>query len=65
MKSLFVGSIMAGSPRVTDPQSRYYVPDEMYPKKIYPPYVSGGSFVMSSQVANKLFNVSAILQYFK
>lgn len=56
-KNLFTGSVLYPSPRIKDPKSKYYVPSKLWPEKYYPPYVSGGGFLMSSVVAKKIFEV--------
>ncbi|XP_076822586.1 UDP-GlcNAc:betaGal beta-1,3-N-acetylglucosaminyltransferase 7-like [Clavelina lepadiformis] len=55
---LFVGSVLNGSPRILIPSWKYYVSYNLYPDKFYPPYVSGGGFVMSTPLAVKLFQAS-------
>lgn len=54
-KSLWVGSLLKGSPRITDPKSKYYVSKSMYPESTYPPYVSGGGHILSGSVAVRFF----------
>jgi len=63
-KDLFVGSRLEGSPRILDPTWKYYVSYNLYPDKYYPPYVSGGGFLMSSDVAVRLFQASLHLRIF-
>lgn len=60
-KNLFVGSVLYPSPRIKDPKSKYYVSSNLWPEKYYPPYVSGGGFLMSSVVAKKIFEVCTIV----
>lgn len=55
--NLFAGSVLYPSPRITDPKSKYYVSSNLWKEKYYPPYVSGGGFVMSSLIAKKIFEV--------
>ena len=57
-KDLFRGSVLNGSPRILDPSWKYYVSYNLYPEKYYPPYVSGGGFIMSSSVAVRLFQTT-------
>jgi len=52
-----MGSLIYPSPRITDPESKYYVAIGLWKEIYYPPYVSGGGFVMSSLVAKKIFEV--------
>lgn len=57
-QDLFVGSLLVNSPRILDPSWKYYVSDNLYPGKFYPPYVSGGGFLMSGDLAVRLFVAS-------
>ena len=52
------GSVLFHSKRITDTKSKYYVSSNIYGRKLYPPYVSGGSFVMSNRMAVRLFRAS-------
>ena len=54
---MLTGSVLYPSPRITNPKSKYYVPASLYGEKYYPPYVSGGGFVMSSLVAKRMLEV--------
>jgi len=54
-RDLFVGSVLYPSPRITEPRSKYYVSENLWPEKYYPPYVSGGGFIMSSVMAARIF----------
>ena len=63
-KNLFVGSVLYPSPRITDPRSKYYVSTNLWSEKYYPPYVSGGGFLMSSLVSKKIFEVAKITPIF-
>ena len=53
-RDLFVGSVLYPSPRITEPRSKYYVSENLWPEKYYPPYVSGGGFIMSSVMAARV-----------
>ena len=59
-KNLFVGSVLYPSPRITDPKSKYYVSTNLWSEKYYPPYVSGGGFLMSSLISKKIFEVTKV-----
>ena len=52
---MFVGSVLYPSPRIDEPRSKYYVSEKLWPEKYYPPYVSGGGFIMSYVMAIKIF----------
>jgi hypothetical protein len=51
---MFVGSVLYPSPRITDARSKYYVSEKLWPEKYYPPYVSGGGFIMSAVMAARV-----------
>ena len=54
-QDIFMGAVLRGSPRILDHWSKYYVPATIFPDKIYPPYVSGGGYIFSKNIADKLF----------
>lgn len=60
---LFVGDTISKAIPIRNRQSKYYIPKELYDKP-YPPYVGGGGFVMSSQLARRLFVVSEDLELY-
>ncbi|XP_026188885.1 UDP-GlcNAc:betaGal beta-1,3-N-acetylglucosaminyltransferase 7, like [Mastacembelus armatus] len=60
---LFVGDTITKAIPIRNRQSKYYIPKELYDKP-YPPYVGGGGFLMSSQLARKLFVVSEGLELY-
>ncbi|XP_030640473.1 UDP-GlcNAc:betaGal beta-1,3-N-acetylglucosaminyltransferase 7, like [Chanos chanos] len=61
--NLFVGDTIAKAIPIRNRQSKYYIPKELYDKP-YPPYVGGGGFLMSSELARKLFVVSEDLELY-
>ncbi|XP_019718501.1 UDP-GlcNAc:betaGal beta-1,3-N-acetylglucosaminyltransferase 7, like isoform X1 [Hippocampus comes] len=61
--TLFVGHTMYRSFPIRNKQSKYYIPRELFDKP-YPPYVGGGGFLMSSQLARRLFVVSEDLELY-
>ncbi|XP_071828688.1 uncharacterized protein [Apostichopus japonicus] len=58
MSRFFVGSSMAGSPRISNPKSRYYVNESYFAGDFYPLYCSGGSYVISNDIIPELFKKS-------
>lgn len=54
---LFVGDTISKAIPIRNRQSKYYIPKELYDEP-YPPYVGGGGFLMSAQLARRLFVAS-------
>ncbi|XP_072036239.1 uncharacterized protein [Amphiura filiformis] len=54
---LYLGSINLGSV-VRDKQSKFYISEKDYKGKFFPPFLSGGSYVISGDVIPALFNAS-------
>lgn len=55
--ALFVGDTISKAIPIRNRQSKYYIPKELHDKP-YPPYAGGGGFLMSAQLARRLFVVS-------
>lgn len=54
---MFVGDTIFKASPIRNRQSKYYIPRELYDKP-YPPYVGGGGFLMSAQLARRLYVAS-------
>lgn len=52
------GSLICNARPISDPKNKWYTPKYMYSKKIYPNYLSGTGYVMSLDVAAKLYETS-------
>ncbi|XP_036390205.1 UDP-GlcNAc:betaGal beta-1,3-N-acetylglucosaminyltransferase 7, like [Megalops cyprinoides] len=63
VRNLFVGDTISKAIPIRNRQSKYYIPRELFDKP-YPPYVGGGGFVMSSEVARRLFTASEDLELY-
>ncbi|CAL8368970.1 unnamed protein product [Lota lota] len=63
VSNLFIGDTISKASPIRNRQSKYYIPKELY-NKPYPPYVGGGGFLMSGQVARRLFGASNNLELF-
>ncbi|XP_050982130.1 lactosylceramide 1,3-N-acetyl-beta-D-glucosaminyltransferase B [Labeo rohita] len=57
-KNLWIGRVHRGSPPVRDKESKYYVSQEMYPWLSYPDYTPGSGYVLSSDVATKIYQAA-------
>lgn len=58
LDKLLVGSRFCNSKPIANISSKWYTPMYMYDGNIYPNYLSGTGYVMSADVAVKLYNVS-------
>ncbi|KAK2898495.1 hypothetical protein QQF64_032278 [Cirrhinus molitorella] len=63
VENLIVGDTIFEAKPIRNRQSKYFIPKELYDKR-YPPYLGGGGFLMSSQVAHKLFVVSESVELY-
>ncbi|KAJ8971937.1 hypothetical protein NQ314_000470 [Rhamnusium bicolor] len=57
-KNLILGKLICGARPIKDSRSKWYSPKYMYKGKLYPNYVSGTGYLMSMDVAHKLFNTT-------
>ncbi|XP_066536400.1 lactosylceramide 1,3-N-acetyl-beta-D-glucosaminyltransferase B [Hoplias malabaricus] len=58
VKDFWVGKVHRGSPPIRRKDSKYYVSEEMYPWLLYPDYTPGAGYVISSDVASRLYQAS-------
>ncbi|XP_038656894.1 beta-1,3-galactosyltransferase 5-like [Scyliorhinus canicula] len=63
--NIFTGFIMRNFGPIRDISSKWYVSEQEYPQEKYPPFCSGTGYVMSADVANRVWNISRIVPYFK
>ncbi|XP_028913919.1 lactosylceramide 1,3-N-acetyl-beta-D-glucosaminyltransferase [Ornithorhynchus anatinus] len=61
VQDFWVGRVHRGSPPVRDKTSKYYVPYEMYHWPAYPDYTAGAAYVISNDVAAKVYEASQTL----
>ncbi|RZB41454.1 Galactosyl T domain containing protein [Asbolus verrucosus] len=55
---LLIGRLLFRKTPVRDPGSVWYVPDNFYPGKVYPNYLESFAYLMSMEVARKLYEVA-------
>ncbi|XP_070609809.1 lactosylceramide 1,3-N-acetyl-beta-D-glucosaminyltransferase [Erythrolamprus reginae] len=60
-QDVWVGHVHHASLPVRDKKSKYYVSYEMYPWPIYPDYTAGAAYVLSRDVAAKVYRASQTL----
>lgn len=53
-----LGSVMYRSVRVRRKESKYYVPDDIYRGRYFPPYCSGGGYIMTTDVIPDMYQHS-------
>ncbi|XP_043946564.1 N-acetyllactosaminide beta-1,3-N-acetylglucosaminyltransferase 3-like [Protopterus annectens] len=57
-KHLFVGILMDHVSPIRSTESKYCVPEQVYPSDSYPPYCSGGGIMMSGFTAREIYHAS-------
>lgn len=57
-KHLFIGNLMEYSPAIRESGSKYFVPADIYPSEYFPPYCSGGGYMLSGYTAHVIYNMS-------
>lgn len=60
-RDLWVGHLYRGSPPVRRKGNKYYVPPDLYPWTSYPDYTAGAGYVVSGDVANKIYQATLVL----
>ncbi|XP_017275669.1 lactosylceramide 1,3-N-acetyl-beta-D-glucosaminyltransferase B [Kryptolebias marmoratus] len=58
---LWIGRVHTGAPPVRSKKSKYYVPHEMYQLLSYPDYTAGAGYVVSSDLADKIYHAMLTL----
>lgn len=61
---LFSGFVFSSWPH-RHKSSKWYVPLEEYPWHMWPPYVTGGAFILSREALNELYYVSMFTKHFR
>lgn len=61
VQDFWIGRVHRGAPPVRDKSSKYYVPYEMYQWPAYPDYTAGAAYIISGDVAAKVYEASQTL----
>ncbi|XP_036371714.1 lactosylceramide 1,3-N-acetyl-beta-D-glucosaminyltransferase A-like isoform X2 [Megalops cyprinoides] len=61
VQDFWVGRVHRGAPPIRRKDSKYYVPYEMYQWASYPDYTAGAGYVVSGDVAAKIYQASLTL----
>lgn len=60
-KDLWVGHVHKGAPPIRRKESKYHVPYDLYPWPSYPDYTAGAGYVVSGDVAAKIYQATTLL----
>ncbi|XP_051874280.1 UDP-GlcNAc:betaGal beta-1,3-N-acetylglucosaminyltransferase 7 [Pristis pectinata] len=63
-QNLFVGDVLYKAKPIRKKENKYYIPESLYNKTYYPPYVGGGGFLMAGSLAKRLYSVSESLELY-
>jgi len=63
VSDVLIGDTISKANPIRNRQSKYYIPKELY-NKPYPPYVGGGGFLMTGQLARRLFAASESVELY-
>ncbi|XP_017393785.1 lactosylceramide 1,3-N-acetyl-beta-D-glucosaminyltransferase [Cebus imitator] len=61
VQDFWIGRVHRGAPPIRDKNSKYYVSYEMYQWPAYPDYTAGAAYVISGDVAAKVYEASQTL----
>ncbi|XP_030631673.1 lactosylceramide 1,3-N-acetyl-beta-D-glucosaminyltransferase B [Chanos chanos] len=61
VQDFWIGRVHRGAPPIRRKDSKYYVSQEMYPWSLYPDYTPGAGYVVSRDVASKVYQASRTL----
>ncbi|XP_073474166.1 beta-1,3-galactosyltransferase 5-like [Aquarana catesbeiana] len=63
--NLFTGVLMPNNGPIRDKNSKWYISENEYNGNRYPPFCSGTGYVFSVDVAQKIYNISPSIPFFK
>ncbi|XP_073333061.1 UDP-GlcNAc:betaGal beta-1,3-N-acetylglucosaminyltransferase 7 [Pagrus major] len=63
-ENLFVGDVIFKAKPIRRKENKYYIPQAMYNKTLYPPYAGGGGFLMDGPLARRLYWVADTLELY-
>lgn len=63
-KNLCVGDVIFNAKPIRKKENKYYIPEALYNKKVYPPYAGGGGFLMDGTLARRLHYVADTLELY-
>ncbi|XP_040895455.1 UDP-GlcNAc:betaGal beta-1,3-N-acetylglucosaminyltransferase 7 [Toxotes jaculatrix] len=63
-KNLFVGDVIFKAKPIRKKENKYYIPQALYDKTLYPPYAGGGGFLMDGTLTRRLHSVANTLELY-
>lgn len=60
-RGVWVGHVHKGAPPIRSKKSKYHVPEALYPWPSYPDYTAGAAYVLSADVAAKIYRATLAL----
>lgn len=63
-KNLFVGDVIFKARPIRRKENKYYIPQALYNKTLYPPYAGGGGFLMDGTLARRLYWAADTLELY-
>lgn len=64
VENLFVGDVIFKARPIRKKENKYYIPQALYNKTLYPPYAGGGGFLMDGPLARRLYWVADTLELY-
>uniref|UniRef100_A0A8C2TFB3 Hexosyltransferase n=1 Tax=Coturnix japonica TaxID=93934 RepID=A0A8C2TFB3_COTJA len=61
---LLTGQVLTNTGPIRNPASKYFVPTQLMPSELYPPYCSGGGVLMSAFTARAIHRAAQHIQLF-
>ncbi len=55
---LLLGNLICGALPIRDPANKYFAPSDSFSGRVYPNYLSGTAYLMSTTAAAELFRVA-------
>uniref|UniRef100_A0A1A7XDD0 Hexosyltransferase n=1 Tax=Iconisemion striatum TaxID=60296 RepID=A0A1A7XDD0_9TELE len=64
VKNLLVGDVIFQAKPIRRKDNKYYIPNSLYNKTLYPPYAGGGGFLMDGTLARRLHWAAETLELY-
>ncbi|XP_071503337.1 beta-1,3-galactosyltransferase 1-like [Diadema antillarum] len=61
-ENFMMGLVIRSKPH-RDPESKWYIPESLYPDRSYPPFCSGSGYILSGDLPSKIYETSLVTPY--